>query len=120
MLTRIYGTAFHSKDDLAAHLERLEQARQRDHRKLGRELGLFALLRAGPRQRVLAADAGTAVYNALVARSREMSLERGYDEIKTPLLYDRKLWEISGHWDKYRENMFVTRVRGPADGASSR
>ena len=107
MLTRIYGTAFHSKDDLAGHLERLEQARQRDHRKLGRELGLFHFSELAPGS-AFWTDAGTAVYNALVARSREMSLARGYDEIKTPLLYDRKLWEISGHWAKYRENMFVT------------
>ena len=107
MLTRIYGTAFHSKDDLEAHLERLEQARQNDHRKLGRELGLFHFSELAPGS-AFWTDAGTAVYNALVARSREMSLARGYEEIKTPLLYDRKLWEISGHWDKYRENMFVT------------
>ena len=107
MLTRIYGTAFHSKDDLAAHLERLEQARQRDHRKLGRELGLFDFSELSPGS-AFWQPAGTAVYNALVARSRKMSVERGYEEIKTPLLYDRKLWEISGHWDKYRENMFVT------------
>ena len=107
MLTRIYGTAFHSKDDLATHLERLEQARQRDHRKLGRELGLFGFSELSPGS-AFWQPAGTAVYNALVARSRQMSAERGYDEIKTPLLYDRKLWQISGHWDKYRENMFVT------------
>src|SRR5215218_8076027 len=107
MLTRIYGTAFHSKADLEAHLERLEQARQNDHRKLGRELGLFHFSELAPGS-AFWTDAGTAVYNALVARSREMSLARGYEEIKTPLLYDRKLWEISGHWAKYRENMFVT------------
>ena len=107
MLTRIYGTAFHSKDDLAAHLERLEQARQRDHRKLGRELGLFGFSELSPGS-AFWTDAGTAVYNALVARSRTMSRERGYEEIKTPLLYDAQLWKISGHWDKYRENMFVT------------
>src|SRR5215207_7504232 len=107
MLTRIYGTAFHSKQDLADHLERLEQARARDHRKLGRELGLFTFSELSPGS-AFWLPRGTAVYNALVARSREMSVERGYDEIKTPLLYDRKLWEISGHWDKYRENMFVT------------
>ncbi len=107
MLTRIYGTAFHSKQDLADHLERLEQARARDHRKLGRELGLFSFSELAPGS-AFWLPRGTAVYNALVARSRAMSEERGYQEIKTPLLYDRKLWEISGHWDKYRENMFVT------------
>src|SRR5215210_6080701 len=107
MLTRIYGTAFHSKQDLADHLERLEQARARDHRKLGRELGLFGFSELSPGS-TFWTPAGTAVYNALVARSRAMSAERGYTEIKTPLLYDAKLWQISGHWDKYRENMFVT------------
>src|SRR5215207_3551809 len=107
MLTRIYGTAFHSKDDLAAHLERLEQARARDHRKLGRELGLFGFSELSPGS-AFWQPAGTSVYNALVARSRKMSAERGYTEIKTPLLYDAKLWQISGHWDKYREHMFVT------------
>jgi threonyl-tRNA synthetase len=109
MLTRIYGTAFHSKQDLADHLERLEQARARDHRKLGRELGLFAFSELSPGS-AFWTPAGTAVYNALVARSREMSDERGYTEIKTPLLYDAELWKISGHWDKYRENMFVTQA----------
>ena len=99
MLTRIYGTAFHSKDDLAAHLERLEQARARDHRKLGRELGLFGFSELSPGS-AFWQPAGTAVYNALVARSRKMSVERGYQEIKTPLLYDAQLWKISGHWDK--------------------
>jgi threonyl-tRNA synthetase len=107
MLTRIYGTAFHSKQDLADHLERLEQARARDHRKLGRELGLFGFSELSPGS-TFWTPAGTAVYNALVARSRAMSVERGYTEIKTPLLYDAKLWQISGHWDKYREHMFVT------------
>jgi threonyl-tRNA synthetase len=107
MLTRIYGTAFHSKQDLADHLERLEQARARDHRKLGRELGLFSFSDLSPGS-AFWQPAGTAVYNALVARSREMSAARGYEEIKTPLLYDAELWKISGHWDKYREHMFVT------------
>src|SRR5215210_7312434 len=107
MLTRIYGTAFHSEQELEDHLERLEQARARDHRKLGRELGLFQFSELSPGS-TFWTPAGTAVYNALVARSRAMSAERGYTEIKTPLLYDAKLWQISGHWDKYRENMFVT------------
>jgi threonyl-tRNA synthetase len=107
MLTRIYGTAFHSKQDLAEHLERLEQARARDHRKLGPQLGLFSFSELSPGS-AFWLPRGTAVYNALVARSRQMSIERGYDEIKTPLLYDAELWKISGHWDKYRENMFVT------------
>jgi threonyl-tRNA synthetase len=109
MLTRIYGTAFHSKQDLADHLERLEQARARDHRKLGPQLGIFSFSELSPGS-AFWGPRGTAVYNALVARSRRMSIERGYTEIKTPLLYDAELWKISGHWDKYRENMFVTQA----------
>jgi len=109
MLTRIYGTAFHSKDELEAHLERLEQARARDHRRLGPQLGLFQFSELSPGS-AFWLPGGTAVYNALVARSRKMSIERGYDEIKTPILYDSELWKTSGHWDKYRENMFVTQA----------
>jgi threonyl-tRNA synthetase len=107
MLTRIYGTAFLSKEDLATHLERLEQARARDHRKLGRELGLFAFSDVSPGSAFWLPN-GTAIYNQLVGLSREMSAARGYTEVKTPLLYDAELWRTSGHWDKYRENMFVT------------
>ena len=107
MLTRVYGTAFHSKEELAAHIERLEQARARDHRKLGPQLGLFGFSELSPGS-AFWQPRGTAVYNALVQRSRKMSAQRGYTEIKTPLLYDAELWKISGHWDKYRENMFVT------------
>jgi threonyl-tRNA synthetase len=107
MLTRIYGTAFHSRKDLEAHLERLEQARARDHRKLGPQLGLFAFSELSPGS-AFWLPKGTQVYNTLVARSRSMTLARGYDEVKTPLLYDAGLWETSGHWGKYRENMFTT------------
>ena len=107
MLTRIYGTAFHKKKDLEAHLERLEQARARDHRRLGPQLGLFLF------SDVAAGSAfwlpkGTAVWNALLGEMRRMIGERGYTEVKTPQLYDAALWETSGHWGKYRENMFVT------------
>jgi threonyl-tRNA synthetase len=107
MLTRIYGTAFHSKKDLEQHLERLEQARARDHRKLGPQLGLFTFSEISPGS-AFWLPKGTQVYNTLVARSREMTLARGYDEVKTPLLYDSSLWETSGHWGKYRDNMFTT------------
>jgi threonyl-tRNA synthetase len=107
MLTRIYGTAFHSKEDLDAHLERLEQARARDHRKLGRELGLFTFSDVSPGSAFWLPD-GTTIYNTLVALTRQMTLERGYTEVKTPLLYDAELWKTSGHWGKYREHMFVT------------
>jgi len=107
MLTRVYGTAFLSAEALEAHLERLEQARARDHRKLGRELGLFTFSEVSPGA-AFWLPAGTELWNALVALSRRMGRPRGYQEVKTPQLYDSELWKTSGHWGKYRENMFVT------------
>jgi threonyl-tRNA synthetase len=106
MLTRIYGTAFHSSAELKEHLERLEQARARDHRKLGRELDLFAFSEVSPGA-AFWLPAGTRLWNRLAAVSREMSGARGYTEVKTPLIYDAELWKTSGHWGKYRENMFL-------------
>src|SRR3954447_20524445 len=107
MLTRIYGTAFASKAELDAHLELLEHARARDHRKLGRELGLFTFSETAAGSAFWLPH-GTQLFNTLVALSRSMGAERGYTEVKTPQLYDSQLWKTSGHWDKYRENMFVT------------
>jgi threonyl-tRNA synthetase len=107
MLTRIYGTAFFSDKELQEHLERLEQARARDHRRLGPQLGLFAFSDVSPGA-AFWLPAGTEVFNALVALSREMGHERGYVEVKTPQIFDSSLWKTSGHWDKYREHMFVT------------
>jgi threonyl-tRNA synthetase len=109
MLTRIYGTAFHSKAQLQEHLERLEQAALRDHRKLGRELALFHFSDVSPGA-AFWLPAGTGMYNQLVSLSREMGSERGYEEVKTPLIYDAELWKTSGHWGKYRENMFTVQV----------
>ena len=109
MLTRVYGTAFLKPADLAQHLERLEQARARDHRRLGPQLGLFTFSDVSPGA-AFWMPKGATVWNALNQRSREMSLAHGYTEIKTPQLYDASLWRTSGHWDKYRENMFVTEV----------
>ncbi|HTA15000.1 MAG TPA: threonine--tRNA ligase [Solirubrobacteraceae bacterium] len=109
MLTRIYGTAFHTKAQLEEHLKRLEQAAQRDHRKLGRELGLFHFSDVSPGA-AFWLPAGTSMYNALLGLSREMGSERGYSEVKTPLIYDAELWKTSGHWGKYRENMFTVQV----------
>jgi threonyl-tRNA synthetase len=109
MLTRIYGTAFFTKAELEQHLERLEQARARDHRKLGRELDLFTFSEVSPGA-AFWLPAGTSVFNALVALSREMGAERGYTEVKTPQIYDAELWKTSGHWGKYRENMFTVEV----------
>jgi threonyl-tRNA synthetase len=106
MLTRIYGTAFGSKAELDAHLERLEEARARDHRKLGRELRLFTFSEVSPGS-VFWLPRGTAIFNTLVELNRRMQAERGYVEVQTPLLYESTLWETSGHWGKYKENIFV-------------
>ena len=116
MLTRIYGTAFHSKAALAEHLERLEQARARDHRKLGRELGLFDFSEVSPGA-AFWLPAGTRLWNRLVAISRAMGDARGYTEVKTPLIYDAQLWQTSGHWGKYRENMYLLDLDGPESAA---
>ncbi len=107
MLTRVYGTAFFSRQDLEEYLEQLEQARANDHRRLGQQLDLFTFSDVSPGSAFWLPN-GTRVFNSLVALSREMGEERGYTEVKTPLLYDSSLWMTSGHWDKYRENMFVT------------
>jgi threonyl-tRNA synthetase len=106
MLTRIYGTAFHDKAALEAHLQHLEEARARDHRKLGRELGLFTFSDVSPGS-VFWLPPGTTIFNTLVDLNRVMQAERGYVEVQTPLLYESTLWETSGHWGKYRENIFV-------------
>ena len=111
MLTRIYGTAFFNKKELEAELERLEQARARDHRRLGKELGLFQFSEVAPGS-AFWLPKGTTLWNQLVALSREMGLTRGYTEVKTPQLYESELWKTSGHWGKYRENMFVTETEG--------
>jgi threonyl-tRNA synthetase len=105
MLQRIYGTAWFRKEDLEAYTHRLEEARKRDHRKLGKELGLFLFHPFAPGAPFWT-DRGTTLYNLLNAYMRELQRE-GYQEIKTPLLYNKGLWEISGHWGKYRENMFL-------------
>ena len=107
MLTRIYGTAFFDKKELEAEMERLDAARARDHRRLGKELELFEFSEVSPGS-AFWLPRGTTVFNELVALSREMGSVRGYQEVKTPQLYDAELWKTSGHWEKYRENMFVT------------
>jgi len=109
MLTRVYGTAFHSREDLAAHLERLEQARARDHRKLGRELGLFFFSEVSPGSPFWK-PAGMAIWNALTNFWRAENAARDYAEVKTPILFDVDLWKQSGHWDKYGEKMYFTDV----------
>jgi threonyl-tRNA synthetase len=109
MLTRIYGTAFLSKDDLQEHLHQLEQARARDHRKLGRELDLFFLSDVSPGSPFWQ-PAGMVIWNELTELWRTENARRGYREVKTPILYDAELWKQSGHWDKYRDNMYFTDV----------
>jgi threonyl-tRNA synthetase len=109
MLTRIYGTAFFSKDELQKHLERLELAKARDHRKLGRELDLFMFSELSPGSPFWK-PAGMAIWNSLTELWRKENLARGYREVKTPILYDVELWKQSGHWDTYKDNMYFTDV----------
>src|SRR3954469_9077170 len=104
-LQRIYGTAWWKQEDLEAHLFRIEEAKRRDHRKLGRELDLYLMSPVSPGA-VFWTERGTFLYNTLIDFIRER--QRGhFQEIKTPLLYNKALWEQSGHWGKYRENMFL-------------
>src|SRR5437764_6113057 len=104
-LTRIYGTAFYSKADLDAYLARVEDARRRDHRRLGPQLDLFHFEEVSPGA-ALWHPKGMVIWNALEDLRREENARRGYREVKTPLMWDVELWKRSGHWDKYRENMF--------------
>jgi threonyl-tRNA synthetase len=105
-LTRIYGTAFYSQEDLDAYVERLELARQRDHRRLGTELDLFHLDEVSPGSPFWHPK-GMVVWNVLEDLRRRENLKRGYVEVKTPVIFDKTLWETSGHWEKFRENMFL-------------
>jgi threonyl-tRNA synthetase len=109
MLTRIYGTAFFSKEDLDEHLRRLEEARARDHRRIGKELELFLLSELSPGSPFWQ-PAGMAIWNELTDLWRAENRRRGYREVKTPILYDVDLWKQSGHWDKFRENMYFTEI----------
>jgi threonyl-tRNA synthetase len=105
-LTRIYGTAFYSEADLEEYLERLEEARRRDHRRLGMELDLFHFDEHSPGSPFWHPK-GMVIYNELEALRRRENAKRGYLEVKTPLIYDKALWVTSGHWEKFRENMFL-------------
>jgi threonyl-tRNA synthetase len=104
-LTRIYGTAFYRQEDLDAYLERLERARTRDHRRLGPQLDLFHMSEYSPGA-ALWTGKGMAIYNALEHLRREQNAKRGYQEVKTPLMWDVALWKRSGHWDKYGDALF--------------
>ncbi len=109
MLTRIYGTAFGDKQSLEDHLKRLEEAKKRDHRKLGRDLDLFSLQPEGPGFPFFH-PRGMVVRNLLIDLWRKKHREGGYSEIMTPLMLDRNLWVRSGHWDHYRDNMYFTEI----------
>ncbi len=109
MLQRIYGVAFRNREDLKAHLTMLEEAAKRDHRRLGREMELFHFQEEAPGM-VFWHPNGWQVYRSLEDYMRRRLTAAGYREIKTPQVVDRKLWEASGHWDKYRENMFITEI----------
>jgi threonyl-tRNA synthetase len=104
-MQRVYGTAFFTQKELDEHLTRIEEAKKRDHRKLGRELDLFHIHQVSPGA-VFWTPRGTTLYNTLVDFCQERQ-KRDFQEIKTPLLYSKTLWEQSGHWGKYRENMFL-------------
>ncbi len=117
MLQRIYGTAWFKKDQLDAYLHRLEEARKRDHRRVGRELDLFMFHPASPGA-AFWTERGTTLYNLLVEFVRERQAA-AFREIKTPLLYNKMLWEMSGHWGKYRENMFLVLNKETGDHDSS-
>ena len=107
MLQRIYGTCFMKKEELQAYLDRLEEAKRRDHRKLGRELGLFMMNEAGPGFPFFLPN-GMTLKNTLIDYWREVHKRYGYVEISTPIILNRELWERSGHWDHYKANMYTT------------
>jgi threonyl-tRNA synthetase len=109
MLTRVYGTAFFKQSELDEFLERLEQARARDHRKLGKELGLFLMSELSPGSPFWQPN-GMVIWNGLTDLWREENAARGYREVKTPILFDVELFKQSGHWDVYREHMYFTDV----------
>ncbi|WP_068777324.1 threonine--tRNA ligase [Paenibacillus sp. FJAT-26967] len=109
MLQRIYGTAFPKKAQLDEHLDMLEEAKKRDHRKLGKELGLFMFSEEAPGMPFYL-PGGMAVRNELESFSRELQAKEDYEEVRTPLMMNQRLWEQSGHWDHYRDNMYFTDV----------
>ena len=109
MLTRIYGTAWKNEKDLKSYLLAIEEAEKRDHRKLGKEMSLFHFQEEAPGM-VFWHPKGWSIYKNLETFVRDRLEKFGYQEIKTPQVVDRKLWEASGHWDKYRENMFITEI----------
>jgi threonyl-tRNA synthetase len=110
-LTRVYGTAFYDPKDLEAYLHRLEEAKRRDHRRLGKELDLFHFSELAPGMPFWH-PRGMVVWNALEDLRRRENARRGYEEIKTPLVFDNELWRTSGHWEKFRDDMFFLEAEG--------
>jgi len=109
MLQRIYGTSFPSQEELDAHLARLEEAKKRDHRKIGKEMDLFAIFEEGPGF-PLFLPKGMVIRNELENFWRKLHRDNGYEEIKTPLILNEELWHTSGHWDHYQDNMYFTKI----------
>jgi threonyl-tRNA synthetase len=112
-MQRVYGTAFFSDKELKAHLTQIEEAKKRDHRKVGRETGLFMFHPWAPGAAFWLRK-GTLLYNTLANYMREVLFPAGYDEVKTPLIYNKALWETSGHWQHYRQNMFLVESENEA------
>jgi threonyl-tRNA synthetase len=110
-LTRVYGTAFYDPKDLEAYLHRIEEAKKRDHRRLGKDLDLFEFSEASPGMPFWR-PRGMVIWNVLEDLRRAENAKRGYHEVRTPLLYDSELWKTSGHWDKYQEHMFRLEIEG--------
>jgi len=117
-MQRIYGTAFLTDADLQAHVQRIEEAKKRDHRKLGRELGLFIFHPWAPGATFWLSK-GTTLYNILAHYMREVLFPAGYVEVKTPLIFNKALWETSGHWTHYREHMFLVESEGEPMGVKA-
>ena len=109
MLSRVYGTAFPKQSELDEYLARIEEAKKRDHRRLGKELGIFALLEEGPGFPFFLPK-GMIVKNTLIDYWRKIHTREGYQEISTPIMLRRELWETSGHWDHYKNNMYTTTI----------
>jgi threonyl-tRNA synthetase len=110
-LTRVYGTAFYDPKDLEDYLHRIEEAKRRDHRRLGKDLDLFEFSEASPGMPFWH-PRGMVIWNVLEDLRRRENVKRGYHEVRTPLLYDSELWKTSGHWDKYQEHMFRLEIEG--------
>ena len=109
MLSRVYGTAFQDKEKLEAYLNMIEEAKKRDHRKLGKELGLFTIMDEGPGFPFFLPK-GMTLKNTLIEYWRELHFRDNYQEISTPIMLNRHLWEMSGHWDHYKDNMYTTKI----------